>query len=787
MGTVDEADRGQGPGKTKPLLSIAAESIVARTGVAETVVDVVHGRALEHYGKGLRQYLAVQLGAVDRAGRAFAELRAAVAATGAPQLAEPPGLRANLYREARRIAVRRLTESGAPTAGASLPWRAPSPEAGVSPGTLHRLRSELPAADAELLELRYARELSPAEIAAVIEAPVEAVESRLAAAERRARTAVPAPLSPAQLRRALLEAFALEGEIDGEPGAGPAAERVPLPAGTVIGGRYAIERRVGSGAFGDVYRANDTEVPGHVLALKLLHQPSCDEAARTRALRELHLIASVFHPSVVQFKGHGWYENRLWFVMPWYEGETLEARIGRAPLSRAEARHIFEPLARALATMHAAGIRHQDVKPDNIFLARIRGFGHEGDDEVLPVLIDLGVAAKEAEMVVAGTPDYFAPEVAAQFASVEARAPIGFPADVFSLALSLRNALDPDIRQDVPAGAVETFIEQRARSAPGASGRRGLKFLEPSFRQWLSMDPAERPTADEFADQLAVLTRPEERRRRIGAVLRWVLPLGVAIATVFGSVVYALNERAERESLEAARAKIVASGLKEDLEMSLEQRRALEADVEQIRDRYSEGQLTRRELAQELARTEGRLGVVRSRLAATEREREGLEENLGQSQDRLEEAQSELAVANMDLEQTRRQLDETRAELTDFEDRARATEEELAEARASLEEARREASEATERAAESERRVATLRSEAASERSRAKQLERQLDQARSARDRARTQVSRLEGEVARLEGPGGRGKQGGGGSSEDGSDASDPDPDSESDDEPSSP
>src|SRR5690606_2592604 len=100
-----------------------------------------------------------------------------------------------------------------------------------------------------------------------------------------------------------------------------------------------------------------------------------------------------FHPSIVQFKDHGWHESRLWFVMPWYEGESLQARIDRQPLSRTEARQIFEPLARALAAMHASGLRHQDVKPENIFLANIKRHG-EGVSDILPVLLDLGVAAK---------------------------------------------------------------------------------------------------------------------------------------------------------------------------------------------------------------------------------------------------------------------------------------------------------------------------------------------------------------------------------------------------------
>ena len=54
----------------------------------------------------------------------------------------------------------------------------------------------------------------------------------------------------------------------------------------------------------------------------------------------------------------------------------------------------------------------------------------------MPVLIDLGVAAKEAEMIVAGTPLYFAPEIAAQYAGKAERPPVNAKADVFSLALS---------------------------------------------------------------------------------------------------------------------------------------------------------------------------------------------------------------------------------------------------------------------------------------------------------------------------------------------------------------
>ena len=186
---------------------------------------------------------------------------------------------------------------------------------------------------------------------------------------------------------ALLEAFALD------PGRVPTPARRPRPpvleAGSLIANRYEIEGLLGAGTFADVYRARDRDVTDHVVALKMLRRRSADQRSVDTALRELQLIASVFHPSVVQLKDHGWYEGHLWFVMPLYRGETLAQRLERKPLSRREARDIFEVLAEALAAMHRAGVRHQDIKPDNVFLASI-GPDDQDAARLLPVLLDLG-------------------------------------------------------------------------------------------------------------------------------------------------------------------------------------------------------------------------------------------------------------------------------------------------------------------------------------------------------------------------------------------------------------
>ena len=220
-----------------------------------------------------------------------------------------------------------------------------------------------------------------------------------------------------------------------------------LPAGEILGERYRIVELVGRGGQGDVYRAEDQEVPGHVVALKLMHGGARSEEERAFAMRELRMLAAVSHPAIVQFKDSGWYGARLWFVMPWLAGKNLE-QTGR--ISRAEARRIFENVAAGVAALHAKGMRHQDIKPSNIFLARIDGF-----EATLPMLLDLGVAATDGDAPIAGSPDYFAPELAAAWpmGGVE----IGPEADVYALALTLRNVLDPDTAPTVDAYSRESL------------------------------------------------------------------------------------------------------------------------------------------------------------------------------------------------------------------------------------------------------------------------------------------------------------------------------------------
>jgi serine/threonine protein kinase len=709
----------------KRTLAQRPRASLALSGLHATSPEALRRRLIGPWAEGLRQYLTLELGDARRGTDAFAELKRLVLATPTSELVREPGAKARVYRLARRIAHdRRGAIDPRSSADRRIPYRA----AIAFPEAVERLRTGLAREHAELLELRFARELVPVELACVLGtneqlesagrltgdaidlAPVErALEAALAAARALAGTDDPA---------VFVEAFALvpHREDDEE-----SAEKdsSALEPGTLVGGRYRLLTRVGVGAFGDVYKADDQDVPGHRVALKVLREPALSQAARDDALRELKLIAAVFHPSVVVFKDHGWFEDRLWFVMPWYDGATLDKRIKESGgLGRAEARAIFEPLARALATLHANGIRHQDIKPDNVLLARIKGFTRDEDasNKVLPILLDLGVAAKEHEALIGGTPVYFAPEVAAHYAQRAEAPEVGPKADVFALALSLRNALEPETEEDVPAGAIEAFIERRAEQAPAAPVRRDLRYLRGSFDRWLAADPAKRPSAEELARELAILTAPEERRSRLRRTLSWLLPLLMALSAVFVAVVYVLHRESElqQREIDAAHQEIAAA--RADLLVEESRRLALDSDHAVLLRRYEESNLSRDELASQLATSQSQVDILGGRLAETLAARDALSTERDQLRTRL-----------LATEATARQLGLTLAEETErgneLEARAREAREEHARVRTALEE------------------------ELATARRRADEALGDLDSARGERDRADARVRELEGRL----------------------------------------
>ncbi|WP_210727498.1 serine/threonine-protein kinase [Sanguibacter hominis] len=180
------------------------------------------------------------------------------------------------------------------------------------------------------------------------------------------------------------------------------SERTP---GDDVGG-YTIVRPLGTGATGTVYVAEDGG--GTQVALKVLHPAyAATPDSRDRLLREVASMRKVRDDAFVTVLDAEADGHEAFIVMELVDGPSLEDEVlGGGPFDAEDLLELAEKLARALRSVHAAGLVHRDVKPSNILLA-----------EHGPVLIDFGIAQATADSrltshgFVMGTPGYLAPEL----------------------------------------------------------------------------------------------------------------------------------------------------------------------------------------------------------------------------------------------------------------------------------------------------------------------------------------------------------------------------------------
>lgn len=179
-----------------------------------------------------------------------------------------------------------------------------------------------------------------------------------------------------------------------------------LQPGTVLDGRFEVERHVADGGMGSIFRARDHRTNKRV-AIKVLHDLGAQD--RVRFFREARLLAEIRHPRIVSYISLGLVDGEPYLVLEWLEGHDLKTHLqqqGKLPISTSL--RILRGLAEALRATHVRGILHRDLKPTNVFL---RG---GSPDAVL--LIDFGIAAGPGGFritrtgMVVGTPEYMAPE-----------------------------------------------------------------------------------------------------------------------------------------------------------------------------------------------------------------------------------------------------------------------------------------------------------------------------------------------------------------------------------------
>jgi serine/threonine protein kinase len=285
--------------------------------------------------------------------------------------------------------------------------------------------------------------------------------------------------------------------------------RSALPSeGEILGGHYRLVRRLGEGMFGRVFVAERTDVREHRVAMKVMTRAVYENR---NVERELTMLAAASHPHIVQLKDHGVTADVVWLTMPLYEGETLAQRLERGPLGLREAYTIFLPIARGVQALHERGLRHQDIKPENIFLARF-------SDTIHPVLLDLGVAVEKRSEFVAGTILYGSPEQVMALAGLGGVAGLNERMDTYCLATTLLRALAGEESEAVnpPATplALANWFERRERDPLPSEALEDLtgaprKKLVLAFKRWLQRDPSERATMKELAEELDVLLEQE--------------------------------------------------------------------------------------------------------------------------------------------------------------------------------------------------------------------------------------------------------------------------------------
>ena len=259
--------------------------------------------------------------------------------------------------------------------------------------------------------------------------------------------------------------------------------------GAVIAGKFRLERLVGRGGMGSVWRGRHLRLDMPV-AIKFMEATAAGAPdARLRFEREAKAAAQIRSPHVVQVLDHGVDEDAPYIVMELLEGEDLGVRLRRVGRMSPEG---FEPLlaqaVKGLRRAHEGGIVHRDLKPGNIFLARSHG------EEVVK-LLDFGVAklrwgalgnVTQTGMLL-GSPSYMSPEQARGHQTVDHRS------DLWALGVIIFRALT-GVKPFVADSVAELIIKLCMEPPPVASQvMPGLPpALDAFFTRAFEQDPGRR-------------------------------------------------------------------------------------------------------------------------------------------------------------------------------------------------------------------------------------------------------------------------------------------------------
>ncbi|MBL8950053.1 MAG: serine/threonine protein kinase [Myxococcaceae bacterium] len=310
-------------------------------------------------------------------------------------------------------------------------------------------------------------------------------------------------------------------------------------------GVYTLERELGEGTMGRVWLARHTKL-GRSAAIKVLKpRHTQNNELVNRFFDEARAVNQINHEHIIAIADFVEERDppRVYCVMEYLQGESLERRLTTARLPLADALVVMRQVCDALATAHAAGIVHRDVKPDNIFVmtkadgspfAKVLDFGVA---KLTPALKRDPVSSTQVGQLI-GTPSYMAPE---QLVGLEVDA----KADVYAAGTVLYRLLAgqlPFPQTDVGELSLAVIKHEPgplpATTPSGEAIGRDLAFV---VRSALAKEPDARPTMAQLVAQLDAVQRgepvmPRSRRGAVALAVAAVAGLAAAAFVVFSPV-----------------------------------------------------------------------------------------------------------------------------------------------------------------------------------------------------------------------------------------------------------